>query len=1065
MKPLKLTMQAFGSYGRKTPPIDFTRPCQNLFLVTGDTGAGKTTIFDAVVFALYGETGSLSNRKDGAELQSQYVDYGVEPFVELTFSEREGEEDRVYTVRRVPRHLRPLKRGSGVKEESGSVCLTMPDGSEYPRKETDKKLEEIVGLTREQFMQVAMIAQGEFMELLRARSDEKKLIFRRLFHTELFQDILEELGRRRKELLSDMAQIFTACQTEAGHVTAPPDYEGGEALETLKRRILASDRLSVTDMEAFLEGLETICRRLEEDEGVARRAYEEAGRLRDAGRDAYTEAQSLLGSFEQLDKARRDLAECAAEEEEVRAAGELAALIQAAYEIQTVHRGFADAEGEAAGLERELSEQQFILPELSERLEKAALEEARAREERDEELASCTKAAERVEKALETLRRIRTAEGEMEKNGKLWKAAEAAAEQAGKRLAEMEESEKAWKAQAGELADADKLLALWEVRRGEAEALEAEALSVKKARADAASQEKKAEQARLAYAEARRRTAQKSAEYEEAQTAFLDAQAGFIAREKLREGQPCPVCGSLEHPHPCGLSEDHRDLTREGIELLAAELADLRQEYQDRAGAAGAAADLLEEKRANLKERTEQLREHMARHMEDVPGELAPEQAEGLLSAWARSVRDQGEALKKRADTLARVRESLRQAEEQKERLREEAELAARRAADAKTALAASRAALAGLEADRDYPTEEEARRALDAAVCSKEKKDEAYTAAEQALKTARQEKDKAEALIRRCDRELPGRREESGRRRAEYERILEEKDLTGQEWQRVTECHPKAEIAALREKTEAHQRRKAAAEGARESAEKAVDGRQRPDMEELERAKIHAEEKLQEAREELERYLEALKLDTAAYRALAPRMEERRRLLQDYARLDGLYNRLAGKVTGSRMDIETFVQRYYLARILSAANVRFQEMSAGQFAFRMVGEEQAGEGRNRGLDLMIYSAVTGREREVRTLSGGESFMAALSLALGMADQIRESEAAVNLDIMFIDEGFGSLDEHSRGQAVRVLQRMAGGSRLIGIISHVTELKQEIEDQLLVTKDEEGSHVRWQTFS
>ena len=161
-------------------------------------------------------------------------------------------------------------------------------------------------------------------------------------------------------------------------------------------------------------------------------------------------------------------------------------------------------------------------------------------------------------------------------------------------------------------------------------------------------------------------------------------------------------------------------------------------------------------------------------------------------------------------------------------------------------------------------------------------------------------------------------------------------------------------------------------------------------------------------------------------------------------------------------MDLETYVQRYYLEKILDAANRRFQDMSAGQFELRMYDLEKAGEGKNRGLDLMVYSTVTGKEREIRTLSGGESFMAALSLALGMADEIQESSAAISLDIMFIDEGFGSLDEHSRNQAVKVLLEMAEGSKLIGIISHVTELKQEIEDQLIVTKDEAGSHVRWQ---
>ena len=190
--------------------------------------------------------------------------------------------------------------------------------------------------------------------------------------------------------------------------------------------------------------------------------------------------------------------------------------------------------------------------------------------------------------------------------------------------------------------------------------------------------------------------------------------------------------------------------------------------------------------------------------------------------------------------------------------------------------------------------------------------------------------------------------------------------------------------------------------------------------------------------------------------------LSERKRALKEHARLDTLYRLVSGNVTDARMDLETFVQRCYLERILAAANRRFEEMSGGQFELRMVGDEDAGKGRNRGLDLMVYSTVTGKEREVRTLSGGESFMAALSLALGMADQIQESAAAIHLDMMFIDEGFGSLDEHARNQAVRVLKEMAGSSRLIGIISHVTELKQEIDDQLIVSKDESGSHVRWQ---
>ena len=215
-------------------------------------------------------------------------------------------------------------------------------------------------------------------------------------------------------------------------------------------------------------------------------------------------------------------------------------------------------------------------------------------------------------------------------------------------------------------------------------------------------------------------------------------------------------------------------------------------------------------------------------------------------------------------------------------------------------------------------------------------------------------------------------------------------------------------------------------------------------------------------AQEKLDSYKEQYKADQDACNILTPQMEKRGKIIEKHTKLETLYKLLSGNMSGNRMDLETFVQRYYLEKILYAANRRFSDMSAGQFELRMVDAANAGKGKNRGLDLMVYSNVTGKEREVRTLSGGESFMAALSLALGMADQIQESSASINLDVMFVDEGFGSLDEHSREQAVKVLQELAGGSKLIGIISHVTELKQEIEDQLIVTKDEKGSHVRWQ---
>ena len=181
--------------------------------------------------------------------------------------------------------------------------------------------------------------------------------------------------------------------------------------------------------------------------------------------------------------------------------------------------------------------------------------------------------------------------------------------------------------------------------------------------------------------------------------------------------------------------------------------------------------------------------------------------------------------------------------------------------------------------------------------------------------------------------------------------------------------------------------------------------------MEEAEKVRLQTQTKL-------ELYKEQYKADKEAYDILSPQMEKRGKIIEKHTKLETLYKLLSGNMSGNRMDLETYVQRYYLEKILYAANRRFANMSAGQFELRMVDEENAGKGKNRGLDLMVYSNVTGKEREVRTLSGGESFMAALALALGMADQIQESSAAIHLDVMFVDEGFGSLDEHSREQAV-----------------------------------------------
>ena len=1061
MRPLRLTMQAFGSYGKRTV-IDFEQTNQNLFLITGDTGAGKTTIFDAIVFALYGEASSGVNKKNGTELQSQYVDPGVEPFVELVFSEETAYGREEYTVRRVPRHVRPRKRGTGVKEESESVALTMPDGSEYPQKETDRKLEEIVGLTKSQFMQVAMIAQGEFMELLRAKSDDKKMIFRKLFHTELYARIVEELGKRRKGKQQEIAQIRTVCQTEVSHIDVPEDYEQAEELVDLKKRIASSDRLSVVDMERLLGDLEHLCGILKERCDQAQKEYNAADRNHLEKRDNYTAGIQLLKRFDELEQAEQELAGCASEEDEIRETEERIQRISGAYEVQAVFQRYTDAMQTAENIKKSLAEQETTLPALIEAGEEAQREAEAAEEGLSREIQNFTQVSERVQKSMVVFSRIRRVREETAFAQVECRRTEQEAQNAQKKMQELEESERQWRSQAEGLGEAEILWERWQSECAKADEIGKDIAAAKVSAKEVQAQRNAADQAKQAFAGASSIYETRNQEYETMRRAFLNEQAGLIAREQLRPGKPCPVCGSPDHPNPCEIREEHKDISREALDAAEQEVGRLRERQEKAASAAQSASALLEEKENSLAEELRRLRQKLS---ENLPSHVEIKtlvQAEEKLDLWKESLRREGGRLTEDLQTLKKLREYLLGIDEKKAALKTAAERSSQKAVDAKTVFAAKQAELEHLEASRDYQSEAEAEAALAKAEEGRRNAETISQAAGLKEQQAKSARTKADALISRYRSEFPVQDSECRRRKDDYERSMEEKDLSETEWKELTEKYTRGDIAALQEKAEAWKQRKTAAVSRWDSAKAVIGGQDRPVPDELKNAAETAEKEMKSAQARLEEARAYYRTNTSVYDSLKPVMEERGKIMEEHRRLDDLYNLLSGNVTGSRMDIETYVQRCYLERILYAANRRFEEMSAGQFELRMFDIDKAGKGKNRGLDLMVYSTVTGKEREVRTLSGGESFMAALCLALGMADQIQESAASVNLDMMFIDEGFGSLDEHSRDKAVRVLQDMAGGSRLIGIISHVTELKQEIEDQLIVRKDEEGSHVRWQ---
>ena len=765
--------------------------------------------------------------------------------------------------------------------------------------------------------------------------------------------------------------------------------------------------------------------------------------------------------FRQKQEAEQALNECEKEKSEIEEIKTLITQLRAAYEIEAEFKRYEDAFYLANETEISLNKQKAALPSLQKAADIAIEKEQEAKAIFETELESFSKISERVGKALELFEKIEHIKEDINHKEQIWKKAEIAVESEQKRVIAFKEQEQRWKKELEKLGNAKENLAHWEITMREVSSLVREAETAHEMKEALQVQEQKAKKAKQDYLSASEAYEKKNDEYERMRKAFLDEQAGFLAKE-LQPGRPCPVCGSLEHPSPCQQTLQHKELSRGNLEQLGKEVDNLRTNQEQLAAKAMSDTNLFHEKERIWNHTIEKLLQHMAEDIENIPKGITLEQAETLIMKWGESVKSEGENLKRDVLQLNKVQKLLTEIDSEKETLNEAVEQAKKRLTEISSELTGNRIVLESLRKENDFVTVDDANKVKETARKNKDEKADNYKKARTISDHARNEKERAETLIKQYQQQLPGQVKETKQRKEEYQAKLEQKHLSEIQWKKLIETYNRKEADELQKRVNNYNERRVSSERLRKSADDAINNRNRPNLVELEQEMEKAQQEWRKTEEIFKQYEEDTKTNLRAYHALAPKMEERKAIVNEYTRLDTLYKLISGNVTGSRMDLETYVQRYYLERILYAANRRLYDMSAGEFELRMYELEEAGEGTNKGLDLMVYSTVTRRAREIRTLSGGESFIAALSLALGMADQIQETSAAINLDMMFIDEGFGSLDEHSRNQAIKVLQEMAGGSKLIGIISHVTELKHEIEDQLIVTRDENGSHATWQ---
>lgn len=1065
MKPIRLTMQAFGSYGEKTE-IDFQKG-GDFFLISGDTGSGKSTIFDAMMFALYGEVSTNGSGKEN-ELLSQFVDVrNDKPLVSLVFTAHQHGQEETYKITRTPRHIRPAKRTGAKQQEEGETAeLLMPDGSQYPGKlsDTNRKIEEIVGLTADQFRKVVMIAQGEFMDFLRADSKAKTALLRDLLKTDYYYQLSERLKTLAKEKNTAAKTQRANMSFFAGRaVTEGLPEEDAQALEAAKGTVIkAAEKLQPEQVDALVDVLSDVCARLQLQQGELVQRQTAAQKDRDECMKRIEAAQPLMQRFKELEDAEKTLQECAAQADEIEKKRGLIGKIRDAWAIEPKYQRMKDAQKALTDAQRELAAKQQELPQLKQTAADAVALHQQTENEKQTATALCSEVTTKVETALETFVALEKAEKALRQAEEADTKAKANAESAKKALDDFKKQEDAWRKQEAELQGAEAAYEVCKQQNQQYRDLKKSLEDLYGNQKDVQEKARQAAAAKDAYASATQKYQREQKAYDDYRLAFLNAQAGLLARE-LVSGKPCPVCGALEHPAPCQLMQENQQLNRGELERRRKAADDAAKAQEEKAKESESARVKLTERQKAAEEAEKKLVENATNIRENVPMATAAD-VEAMLQAWLPELQSASKSVQAKVKALDDVRKNLDGAKAERDKL----EKAAADAQETAKSTAVKRA-----EAEKTWKLHQEelsssAYRTREDAVAQRTQAQEAKQKAEAAASQAAEKERQAqkaetdcETQIRRLNEEMPQKQANAEEFNQQYQQAMADKSLDEAQWQALTANYDAEEPDRLQKKVNDFDQKKNTAETQCTTAQNAIAGLEKPDMAKLEAASKAAESALKEASDALEA-AKHLRLNNE--KVLEDLREGREPLAEACKAANTaqhLSDVMAGTESGNRMNLETFVQRNYMEKILRDANWRFRDMSNGQFELKLIPVEDAGEGKNKGLDLEVYSIVTGKTRSVNTLSGGESFMAALSLALGMADQIQAATAAIHLDVMFIDEGFGSLSDNARNEAVNILKEMAGKQRQIGIISHVSELKDEIENQLIVKKDDRGSHISW----
>ena len=913
MRPITLTMSAFGPYAGKTV-IELDKLGTNgLYLITGDTGAGKTTIFDAITYALYGE--ASGNTRDVNMFRSKYAEPSTPTEVELTFEYAQ----KIYTVKRNPEYDRPKARGEGYTTEKANAELHYPDGRVVTKlKEVNKAIVDIMGIDRSQFTQIAMIAQGDFLKLLLASTEDRKKIFQKIFRTQCYYQLQKRLKQQTGDLAKDYGKIGDSIR----------QYINGIACHSDDVLMLEVDKAKKGELKNT-EAVQLVEKLIKQDNAAL---------------------QKVLGQIGKLDKQKEAIAAQLAvaenrkttEEKQEKAKENLARETQRQKTLETEKNEAAAHQPEVQKAVEAIAKLEAQLPEYAEMQKKQT------------ERTGLQKALEEVAQKIKTEAET---EEKLARNIAEFKAEQASLQNAGAAQA-------AQKAEKARLAEQKKDL---EALKNEYAAYQKLEAQLKKAQAD--------------YAQKSEDSGKMRAEYEHKNKLYLDAQAGILA-ETLTKGVPCPVCGSLEHPHPAQKPENAP--TKQELEICKAKAEAAEAATQAASGKASTCNGQVNTSRETLQARGQKLLGTDAiEEMERLCCEKQQQTAAALQKA-----EQQLKEIEKQLGRKAALDQLIPQKEEELEQCKNRrGSYETQQAGDGAKQQAAEKR-LKELAEKLSYPSEAEANQAL--------------------------------------------------------QQLREQKEAWGKAIQETQKAYDACaeNLAALK--------------GMLEGYQKTLQGMEKVDVQAVMAAQTKADQQKAVWQAQKNEISDRLAVNGPILENLRPQisqMEETEKRLQCVQALSDTANgRLSGK---EKIMLETYIQMTFFDRIIRRANVRLMVMSGGQYELkrRINAENNRSQA---GLELDVIDHYNGSERSVKTLSGGESFKASLALALGLSDEIQSSAGGIRLDTMFVDEGFGSLDEESLEQAVNALVGLTQGNRLVGIISHVSELKNRIDKQIVVTKEKSG---------